>query len=86
MAKNWFVPLGWVYRPRSWQGYAITAAVIAFCVQVFVAVDRHSHSASDTLFGVFPFVVPALLLLGWIAAKTSGNAAVGPPQGTGREH
>jgi hypothetical protein len=34
-----------------------------FCVQVFVAVDRQSHSVSDTLYGVFPYVVPALILL-----------------------
>jgi len=42
-----------------------------FCFQVFVAVDRRSHSASDTLYGVFPFVVPCLMLLNWVASKTS---------------
>ncbi len=46
---------------------------LAFCVQVFLAVDRHSHSASDTLYGVFPFVVPTVILLNWIASKTSGS-------------
>jgi hypothetical protein len=81
MAKNWFVALGWVYRPSSWPGYAVTAAALAFCVEAFVAVDRHSHSASDTLFGVFPFVVPAFLLLDWIASKTSGAAPNGPLPG-----
>jgi hypothetical protein len=28
---------------------------------------------SDTLYGVFPFVVPTLMLLNWIASKTSGK-------------
>jgi hypothetical protein len=43
-----------------------------FCAQVFVAIDRHSHSVSDTLYGIFPFVVPTLVVLNWIASKTSG--------------
>jgi hypothetical protein len=40
-------------------------------VQVFLAVDRNSHSVSDTLYGVFPFVVPAVLLVNWVAFRTS---------------
>jgi hypothetical protein len=44
-----------------------------FCVQVFLAVDRHSHSASDTLYGVFPYFVPAFVILGWIASRTSSK-------------
>jgi len=43
----------------------------AFCVQFFLAVDARSHSASDTLYGIFPFVVPCLILLEWVASKTS---------------
>ena len=26
---------------------------VVFCLQVFIAVDRRSHSVSDTLYGVF---------------------------------
>ncbi|MGO8817164.1 MAG: hypothetical protein ACLQVG_21180 [Terriglobia bacterium] len=44
---------------------------VVFCLQVFVAVDRHSHSVSDTFYGIFPYVVPALGILGWLASKTS---------------
>jgi hypothetical protein len=47
---------------------------LVFCVQVFVAVDRHSHSASDTLYGIFPYVVPCLILLYWVASKTSSTS------------
>jgi hypothetical protein len=71
MHRRWFAPWGWVYRPVSWQGAGFVLATIIFCVQVFVAVDRHSHSASDTLYGIFPYVVPALMLLNWIASKTT---------------
>jgi hypothetical protein len=60
-----------VYRPASWQALLLLGLTGAFCVQVFVAVDRHSHSASDTLYGVFPYVVPSLILLNWVASKTS---------------
>ena len=59
MSRPWFRPWGWVHRPVSWQG----------------VVDRHSHSASDTLYGIFPYVVPCLMLLNWVASKTSARAA-----------
>jgi hypothetical protein len=71
MNRAWFKPWGWVYRPASAIGVLVTIAATVFCVQVFVAVDRHSHSASDTLYGIFPYVVPCLMLLNWVASKTS---------------
>jgi len=73
VSRTWFTPWGWTYRPASWQGVGLVALAVAFCVPVFVVVDRHSHSVSDTLYGVFPFVVPTLMLLNWIASKTSGS-------------
>jgi hypothetical protein len=70
MTNPWFVRAGWFHRPVSWQGFVVVLAAAAFCVQVFVAVDGRSHSISDTLYGVFPFFVPAFLLLDWIAGRT----------------
>jgi hypothetical protein len=69
--RSWFRSWGWIYRPVSWQGWALLVVTIAFCAQVFVATDRHSHSASDTLYEVFPYFVPAFGILGWIASHTS---------------
>lgn len=71
--RRWFVAWGWVYRPVSWQAIALVLLAAVFCVQVFVAVDRHSHSVSDTLYGVFPYVVSCLVLVNWVASKTSGG-------------
>jgi hypothetical protein len=45
----------------------IVAAICLLWAQVFVAVDRQSHSVSDTLYGVFPFVSCSFLPLDWIA-------------------
>ncbi len=73
MQLRWFSSWGWVYRPVSWQGYGLVLLAALFCLNVFVAVDRHSHSASDTLYGIFPSVVPTLILLYWVASKTSGS-------------
>lgn len=71
MKKSWFKEWGLIYYPISWQGLVFTILALAFCLQVFIAIDRNSHSVSDTLYGIFPFVVPTLLVLGWIASKTS---------------
>ena len=68
---RWFNAWGWVYRPISWQGWLILGLGVVFCAQVFLAVDRNSHSASDTLYGFFPYLVSTLTLLYWVAAKTS---------------
>lgn len=71
MKTPWFKPLGWIYRPVSWQGWAALLLTAAFCFQVFTAIDRHSHSASDTLYGIFPYFICAAGLLNWIASKTA---------------
>jgi hypothetical protein len=75
MTRTWFKPWGWVYRPASWQGVVLVLIAAFFCVQVFIAVDRRSHSVSDTLYGIFPFVVPCLIVLNWVASKTSPQDA-----------
>jgi hypothetical protein len=71
--RRWFIAWGWIHRPVSWQGWLVTIAAFAFCIQLFVAVDRNSHSISDTLYGVFPFVVPVFIVLEWVASKSSGR-------------
>ena len=71
MKAVWFKPWGWIYCPRLWQGVLAILVTLAFCMQVFVAVDCNSHSVSDTLYGIFPYIVPASMLLYWVASKTS---------------
>ena len=73
MSFAWFKPWGWIYRPVSPAGFVAVVLAVIFCVQVFVAVDRHSHSVSDTLYGIFPYVVPCLMLLNWLASKSSAG-------------
>ena len=53
----------------SWQGFIVVIGLLAFCVHIFVFIDRTSHSVSDTLYGIFPFVVPAFLVYIWIAKE-----------------
>jgi hypothetical protein len=71
MNNTWFKRFGWVYRPVSWQGAALVLLALAFCVRVFVAIDRHSHSVSDTLYGIFPYFACCFLLVHWVASNTS---------------
>jgi hypothetical protein len=74
MKTQWFKQLGWFFFPISLPGMVITLGALAFCAQVFWAIDRQSHSVSDTLYGVFPFFVCTFLLLDWVAVRTSNGA------------
>ena len=71
MNKPWFKRRGWFYVPVTIPGSVLSVLTIFFWLQTFLTIDRHSHSASDTLFGVFPFVACSFLLLDWIAGRTS---------------
>lgn len=70
---TWFRPMGVLFCPNSLTGWLMIIAALAFCIQVFVAIDARSHSVSDTLYGIFPFWAPTLLLLAWIADRTGGR-------------
>jgi hypothetical protein len=71
MKKTWFKEWGWIYRPISAAGWFITIVIAIFCLQIFLVVDRRSHSVSDTFYSIFPFVVPAFGIWNWIASKSS---------------
>lgn len=73
MGANWFRPWGWFFRPVALPGIVAVLAAFAFCLQVFIAVDRHSHSVSDTLYGIFPYFALTFLLLDWIAARSGAH-------------
>ena len=73
MNTVWFKRCGWFYLPVSVPGILAVLLALAFCVNVFIAIDRRSHSVSDTLYGVFPYVVPCFLMLNWLAARTCGR-------------
>lgn len=73
MKRIWFKRIGWIYLPISIPGILISLVALAFCAQVFIVVDRHSHSASDTLYGIFPFFACAFLLFDWFAGRTGSK-------------
>ncbi len=70
---RWFRPMGILFVPVSVMGWLATLLAIAFCVQVFIAIDRHAHSVTDTLYGIFPFWAPTFLGLAWLADRTGGR-------------
>ncbi|WP_291097078.1 MULTISPECIES: hypothetical protein [unclassified Flavobacterium] len=70
MKAIWFRKSGIIFIPTSFIGILLYQFTLAFCVNVFVAIDRNSHSNSDTLYGIFPFVAGAFTILFWIASNT----------------
>jgi hypothetical protein len=75
MKAKWFKRFGWFYCPVSIPGAIVCILAILFCVTVFRAIDRNSHSAGDTLCGVFPFFVCTFLMVDWIGSRTSEQGA-----------
>lgn len=73
MKNNLFMKCGLIFIPTSILGAILTFLTFAFCITVFIAIDRNSHSVSDTLYSLFPFFVSAFTILFWIAANTSKN-------------
>jgi len=71
MKARWFKRFGWFYFPVSVPGAIVCVLTALFCLTVFRAVDGHSHSVSDTLYGVFPYFACAFLLVDWLASRTS---------------
>jgi hypothetical protein len=71
MKTGWFKRKGIVFIPVSAVGVVLYILTLIFCVTVFIAIDRNSHSVSDTLYGIFPYFVSAFTILYWIAANTS---------------
>jgi hypothetical protein len=66
-----FVEWGPLRRPISVLGWFITIAAILLIVLTFVAIDGRSHSASDTLYGVYPYFGVTFLLWDWLARRLS---------------
>ena len=71
MKAVWFKKFGWIYLPVSIIGWVIWLFGLALSVNIFLAIDRHSHSVSDTLYGIFPYFTCILLLINWVAENTS---------------
>jgi hypothetical protein len=71
MKTPWFRKTGIIFIPISIVGVLLYLFTLAFCVNVFIAIDRKSHSNSDTLYEIFPFFVGAFTILFWIASNTS---------------
>ena len=71
MKQAWFKRVGWFYLPVSVAAAVVFLAAVVFCMNAFLAIDRHSHSVSDTMYGVFPFFACSFLLVDWIARSTS---------------
>ena len=82
MKTSHFARVGWLYLPSSVTGGVLYLLAAAFCVTVFLAVDRHSHSVSDTLYGVYPYFAATFLLMDWLAGRLSQSGeATGAPHG-----
>jgi putative effector of murein hydrolase LrgA (UPF0299 family) len=68
-----FKKYSWFYIPSSVAGFLIAFITITLNIWFFLAIDRSSHSVSDTLINFFPYCVSFWTVYGWIASNTSGK-------------
>ena len=74
MKTAWFRRMGWIWRPVSIEGWFVTLLAFAIAAWWFVAIDRRSHSVSDTLIGFWPYGAPLALVWGFAASRTDGES------------
>jgi len=68
-----FVRCGWQCHPTGAAGWLPVALALAYAVPVFMAIDRHAHSASDTRHAVFPHGAAVFLLYDGLASRNAGT-------------
>ncbi len=71
MNNIWFKKLGWLYVPVHAMGLLVTAVFVIMNVVFFIAIDRESHSVSDTLLRFFVYFTCTVFWGKWIAERTS---------------
>jgi len=71
MDIDFFSKRPWYYKPVSIGGWVITLLTLTACIWVFIVMDSHSHSVSDTLIGIFPYIIGFIVVASWIASNTS---------------
>ena len=69
-----FKKAGWIYFPTSITGAIISLGAIGSNIWFFLVIDRNSHSASDTLISLLPYMVSIWVIYGFIASNCSDNA------------
>ncbi|HEY6161218.1 MAG TPA: hypothetical protein VI112_08345 [Bacteroidia bacterium] len=68
-----FKKRSWFYVPASVAGTFIALVTLTLNTWFFLAIDRNSHSVSDTLINFFPYFVSFWTVYGWIASNTSAK-------------
>ncbi|NBU64980.1 MAG: hypothetical protein EBS29_10845 [Chloroflexia bacterium] len=66
----WFRRTAWGFVPITVIGWLISIACGAFCLQISWFFAIHTHSISDFLYQIYPFLVPTYLLWYHIAERT----------------
>ena len=73
MKSVYFKRFGIFYYPVHAAGWLSTLGAAALCVWFFIAIDRNSHSVSDTLIHFFVYASSVAFWWKWLAEATSEN-------------
>jgi hypothetical protein len=57
------------YRAAAPAAVLLALPAAVFAATCFIAIDRHSHSVSDTLYGIYPFWGTTFLLWDWLVRR-----------------
>ena len=72
MRQNaWFIKVRGSYLPASWQAWLLYIPYTAYVVGVIAYAFRHDTDVWTALFTILPNQVAALVIMSWIAERTS---------------
>ena len=71
MNATWFKKAGWVYIPKSFIGYLISAFFIAIFLHDFIFIDGRAHSVSETYYNFSPYGFMYTAIYLWIGKNAS---------------
>ncbi|MGZ3172360.1 MAG: hypothetical protein ACXWJC_04645 [Croceibacterium sp.] len=57
------------YREAAPAALLLALPAAIFAATCFIAIGRHSHSVSDTLYGIYPFWGTTFLLWDWLVRR-----------------
>jgi hypothetical protein len=70
-SKKWFIPVRGSYLPNSWQGWMLYVPFLAYLLWAVWAGFENTGSSSTAVLFILPNWIAAVVVMTWVAKRTS---------------